>query len=75
MCKNPDADVQGEGGGFGNSDTPLGQGEGGGLKIRDFGGRRSFVDGPKSCDNFWASETIRAATCGKEGYQMLKVKL
>ena len=26
------------GGGFGNSDTP-GQGEGGGLKIRDFGGR------------------------------------
>ena len=28
----------GRGGGFGNSDTP-GQGEGGGLKIRDFGGR------------------------------------
>ena len=37
MCKNPDADVRG-GGGFGNSDTP-GQGEGVGLKIRDFGGR------------------------------------
>ena len=36
--KNPDADVRGGGGGFGNSDTP-GQGEGGGLKIRDFGGR------------------------------------
>ena len=37
--KNLDADVRGrEGGGFGNSDTP-GQGEGGGLKIRDFGGR------------------------------------
>ena len=30
-------DVRG-GGGFRNSDTP-GQGEGGGLKIRDFGGR------------------------------------
>ena len=30
-------DVRG-GGGFGNSDTPR-QGEGGGLKIRDFGGR------------------------------------
>ena len=28
----------GRGGGFENSDTP-GQGEGGGLKIRDFGGR------------------------------------
>ena len=28
----------GRGGGFGNSDTP-GQGEGGGLKIRDFDGR------------------------------------
>ena len=28
----------GRGGGFGNSDTP-GQGEGGGLKFRDFGGR------------------------------------
>ena len=36
MCKNPDADVRG--GGFVNSDTP-GQGDGGGLKIRDFGGR------------------------------------
>ena len=35
--KNPDVDVRG-GGGFGNSDTP-GQGEGGGFKIRDFGGR------------------------------------
>ena len=30
--------TSGEGGGFVNSDTP-GQGEGGGLKIRDFGGR------------------------------------
>ena len=36
--KNLDADVRGGGGGFGNSDTP-GQGEGGGLKIRDFVGR------------------------------------
>ena len=35
--KNPDVDVR-EGGGFGNSDTP-GQGDGGGFKIRDFGGR------------------------------------
>ena len=30
--------TSGEEGGFGNSDTP-GQGEGGGLKIPDFGGR------------------------------------
>ena len=36
IAENPD--VRGRWGGFENSDTP-GQGEGGGLKICDFGGR------------------------------------
>ena len=43
----------GRGGGFGNSDT-LGQGEGGGLKIRDFGGRPNFHKPPpvRKCPKF-----------------------